>query len=131
MGTLPTALLRFARHSTDFGVRVLRGLVWPNVELAIRLWLAQIFFVSGAFKLTQWQAAKRISPASAPKSDSNINSAWISSDSIGQVLSESCAIGWPCDAAMSLAARNFARVPDHTPQPSPDFEGTYIVPDEL
>ena len=89
MGTLPTALLRFARHSTDFGVRVLRCLVWPNVELAIRLWLVQIFFVSGAFKLTQWQAAKHISPASAPKPGSNIESACISSDSIRQVLSES------------------------------------------
>ena len=54
---MPTALLRFAWHSTDFGVRVLRGLVWPTLELAIRLWLAQIFFVSGALMLTQWQAA--------------------------------------------------------------------------
>jgi NADH dehydrogenase FAD-containing subunit/uncharacterized membrane protein YphA (DoxX/SURF4 family) len=57
MGTLPTALLRFARHSTEFGVRVLRGLVWPYVELAIRLWLAQIVFASGALKLTHWQTA--------------------------------------------------------------------------
>ena len=54
---MPTALLRFAWHSTDFGVRVLRGLVWPTLELAIRLWLAQIFFVSGALKLTHWQTA--------------------------------------------------------------------------
>jgi hypothetical protein len=57
MDTLPSALLRFARHSTDFGVRVLRGLVWPNVDLAIRLWSAQIVFGSGAFKLTHWQTA--------------------------------------------------------------------------
>ena len=57
MDTLPTALLRFARHSTDFGVRVLRGLVWPNVELAIRLSLAKIVFASGALKLTHWQTA--------------------------------------------------------------------------
>jgi hypothetical protein len=68
------------------------------------------------------RAAKRISPASAPKSDSNINSACISSDSIRQVLSESCAIDWSRD--VSLAARNFARVPDQTPQPSPGLEDT-------
>jgi len=65
-GTLPDALLRFAGHSTDFGVRVLRGLVWPNVDLAIRLWLAQIFFVSGALKLTHWQTALYLAPHEYP-----------------------------------------------------------------
>jgi NADH dehydrogenase/putative oxidoreductase len=51
------ALLRFGRLSTDFSVRVLRGLAWPKAELAIRLWLAQIFFVSGVLKLTHWDTA--------------------------------------------------------------------------
>src|SRR5258708_11914658 len=51
------ALLRFSRLSTDFSVRVLRGLAWPKVELAIRLWLAQIYFVSGVLKLTHWDTA--------------------------------------------------------------------------
>jgi hypothetical protein len=50
MDTWPDTILRFARHSTDFTVRVLRGLLWPKFELAIRLWLAQSFFVSGALK---------------------------------------------------------------------------------
>src|SRR5260370_20407796 len=51
------ALLRFSRFSTDFSVRVLRVLAWPKVELLIRLWLAQIFFVSGVLKLTHWDTA--------------------------------------------------------------------------
>ena len=58
--TWPDAFLRFARHSADLCVRALRGLVWPNAELAIRLWLAEIFFVSGALKLTQWQTALQL-----------------------------------------------------------------------
>jgi len=51
------ALLRFSRLSTDFSVRVLRALAWPRVELVIRLWLAQIYFVSGVLKLTHWDTA--------------------------------------------------------------------------
>src|SRR5260370_4150697 len=51
------ALLRFSRFSTDFSVRVLRGLAWPKAELAIRLWLAQVYFVSGVLKLTHWDTA--------------------------------------------------------------------------
>jgi putative oxidoreductase len=57
MNAYAAALLRFSRLSTDFSVRVLRGLAWPKVELAIRLWLAQIFFVSGVLKLTHWDTA--------------------------------------------------------------------------
>ena len=57
MDTWPDPFLRFARHSADLSVRALRGLFWPKCELAIRLWLAQMFFVSGALKLTHWQTA--------------------------------------------------------------------------
>ncbi|MEA3196057.1 MAG: hypothetical protein QOF32_109, partial [Gammaproteobacteria bacterium] len=57
VNTYVAALLRFSRVSTDFSVRVLRGLAWPKVELTIRLWLAQIFFVSGVLKLTHWDTA--------------------------------------------------------------------------
>jgi NADH dehydrogenase FAD-containing subunit/uncharacterized membrane protein YphA (DoxX/SURF4 family) len=55
--TWPDAILRFARQSTDWGVRAVRGLLWPKFELAMRLWLAQMFFVSGALRLTHWPAA--------------------------------------------------------------------------
>ena len=37
--------------------RVLRNLAWPKLDLGIRLWLAQAFFVSGVLKLTHWQTA--------------------------------------------------------------------------
>ncbi len=57
MNSYAAALLRFSRFSTDFSVRVLRGLAWPKAELAIRLWLAQVYFVSGVLKLTHWDTA--------------------------------------------------------------------------
>jgi hypothetical protein len=57
MNAYAAALLRFCRLSTDFSVRILRGFAWPKVELAIRLWLGQIFFVSGVLKLTHWDTA--------------------------------------------------------------------------
>jgi len=50
-------LVRYSRGSTDFSVRILRGLLWPKVDLLIRLWLAQIFFASGVLKLVNWQTA--------------------------------------------------------------------------
>src|ERR1700730_6728150 len=54
---LLSKLLQYTRASTDFTIRVLRGLVWPKIDLLIRLWLAKIFFVSGVLKLTHWQSA--------------------------------------------------------------------------
>ncbi len=50
-------LVRFTRISTDFSVRIIRGLVWPKVDLLIRLALAEIFFASGVIKLTNWHTA--------------------------------------------------------------------------
>jgi NADH dehydrogenase/putative oxidoreductase len=52
-----TRLVRYSRSSTEFTVRVLRGLVWPKVDGLIRLALAEIFFVSGLLKLTNWHTA--------------------------------------------------------------------------
>src|SRR5271166_2738627 len=54
---LLTTSVRLSRASTDFTVRVLRGLVWPKVDVLIRLALAEIFFVSGVLKLTNWKTA--------------------------------------------------------------------------
>jgi len=48
---------RFGYALTDFSVRILHGLAWPKIELVIRLWLAQIFVVSGVLKLTHWATA--------------------------------------------------------------------------
>ncbi len=52
-----STLVRFSRASTEFTVRVLRGLVWPKADLLIRLALAEIFFRSGFLKLTNWHTA--------------------------------------------------------------------------
>lgn len=41
----------------EFLFRVFTKLAWPKIDLAIRLWLAQLFFVSGVLKLTHWQTA--------------------------------------------------------------------------
>ena len=48
------ALIRYSLASTGFTARVLRGLVWPPLDLIIRMALAEAFFVSGVLKLTHW-----------------------------------------------------------------------------
>src|SRR5271168_3809748 len=62
------SLVRYSRGSTDFSVRILRGLVWPKVDLLIRLWLAQIFFASGVLKLFNWQTALSLAAHEYPVS---------------------------------------------------------------
>jgi putative oxidoreductase len=37
--------------------RVLKVAAWPVIDLSLRLWLGQIFFVSGVIKATHWQTA--------------------------------------------------------------------------
>jgi NADH dehydrogenase FAD-containing subunit/uncharacterized membrane protein YphA (DoxX/SURF4 family) len=51
-------------HSDVF--RTLRSAAWPLVDLGIRLWLAQIFFVSGVLKLTNWPAALNLAATEYP-----------------------------------------------------------------
>ena len=51
------SMARLVVLSNDVAVRLLRSMVWPKVDLLIRLWLAKIFFVSGVIKLTHWQTA--------------------------------------------------------------------------
>ncbi|MEO8313633.1 MAG: FAD-dependent oxidoreductase [Pseudomonadota bacterium] len=50
-------LRRIAAKTVDFTLRVLRAIVWPKVDLAVRLWIGQIFFVSGVLKLANWSVA--------------------------------------------------------------------------
>ena len=52
-----TRFLRLYRLVADFGFRVLRGVVWPKIDLVIRLWLAKIFVTSGLLKVMTWQTA--------------------------------------------------------------------------
>jgi NADH dehydrogenase FAD-containing subunit/uncharacterized membrane protein YphA (DoxX/SURF4 family) len=60
--------LRAVLRTSDFFLTVVHGLVWPKIELGIRLWLAQIFFVSGILKLTHWQTALNLAAEEYPVS---------------------------------------------------------------
>jgi putative oxidoreductase len=64
--TWPDSFLRFARHCAVLCARALRGLLWPKFEVGIRLWLAQMFFVSGALKLAHWQTALHLASPGYP-----------------------------------------------------------------
>jgi NADH dehydrogenase/putative oxidoreductase len=57
LGAGAPPFLRLITRSADFFLHVVRGLAWPKLELAIRLWLAKVFFISGVLKLTHWQTA--------------------------------------------------------------------------
>ncbi len=61
-------LVRFGGSGAEFSFRLLRRIVWPKVELAIRLWLGQIFFVSGVIKLTNWHTALTLAATEYPVS---------------------------------------------------------------
>lgn len=51
-----TALLRYSKKGTYFSIRVLHALVWPKLDLVIRVGLAQAYLVSGLMKATHWSA---------------------------------------------------------------------------
>lgn len=51
-----STLLRYSKASTYFSVRVLHTLVWPKLDVVIRLGLAQAYLVSGVMKATHWSA---------------------------------------------------------------------------
>ena len=44
-----------SRAITKFWSSLFAGLVWPYIELAIRLWIAKLFFVFGILQLMHWQ----------------------------------------------------------------------------
>jgi hypothetical protein len=48
-------LIRFCRGGADLLIRMLNAVVWPPLELLMRLWLARLFFVSGLFNLMHSQ----------------------------------------------------------------------------
>jgi NADH dehydrogenase/putative oxidoreductase len=55
--TMASRIVRYGRASSEFSLRILRGLVWPKIDFLIRIALAEIFFVSGVLKLTHWNTA--------------------------------------------------------------------------
>jgi NADH dehydrogenase/putative oxidoreductase len=60
---LPRAVGRHA-HLVRFAERA----AWPPLDLAIRLWLAHVFFVSGVVKLMSWQTALNLAATEYPVS---------------------------------------------------------------
>ena len=95
-------VLHLYRSVTDFTFRVLRGLVWPKVDIGIRLWLAKIFVVSGFLKITAWQTALDLAAHEYPVSWMNpVTAAYlgVSIELVGGVL-----------LALGLATR-YASVP--------------------
>jgi NADH dehydrogenase FAD-containing subunit/uncharacterized membrane protein YphA (DoxX/SURF4 family) len=48
--------------------RLARWAAWPLIDLGIRLWLAQIFFVSGVLKVTHWHTALDLAATEYPVS---------------------------------------------------------------
>jgi putative oxidoreductase len=51
------SLLNAGRKWDNIVTRIVRTVAWPKADLAIRLWLAKVFFTSGVLKLSQWQTA--------------------------------------------------------------------------
>jgi putative oxidoreductase len=48
--------------------RRLKVVAWPIIDLGMRVWLAQIFFVSGVIKATHWQTALNLAATEYPVS---------------------------------------------------------------
>src|SRR6516225_11185889 len=48
--------------------RLARVTIWPFIDLGIRIWLAQIFFVSGVLKVTNWHTALDLAATEYPVS---------------------------------------------------------------
>jgi NADH dehydrogenase/putative oxidoreductase len=61
-----TSLIRFGRPLSDFTLRILNGLVWPKMDVLIRLALAEIFFASGMIKLMNWNTALNLAANEYP-----------------------------------------------------------------
>jgi putative oxidoreductase len=66
MPTLFRKLTATARAVTKFGSSLLEGLAWPYIELAIRLWIAKLFFSFGVLQLMQWQVTLALASQENP-----------------------------------------------------------------
>lgn len=51
---------------TKFWSSLLEGLAWPYIELAIRLWIAKLFFSFGVLELMQWQVTLALASEENP-----------------------------------------------------------------
>jgi len=101
-------LLRLFSRSADFFFYVMRGLVWPKIELGIRLWLAELFFVSGVLKLTHWQTALDLAANEYPVSWMNPVTAAYTGVSIEVIGGALLAVGFMTRyAAIATHPRSF------------------------
>jgi hypothetical protein len=131
------ALLRFSRFSTDLSVRILRGLAWPKVELVTRLWLAQIYFVSGVLKLTHWDTALYLATHEYPVSWASAGSAAAIGASIEVIGGALLAAGFmtagvtasPAANWLSAAADNAGRVKVAADLSVPGYPNVYAIGD--
>jgi len=61
-----------------FGRRAAERALWPVLDLVIRLWLAQVFFVSGVLKAADWQNALTLAANEYPVSWMDpVTAAWL------------------------------------------------------
>ncbi len=59
-------LIERTRDIVSFATRLLENTAWPFVDLAIRFWLAKIFFISGMLKLMHWTTAVELAAHEYP-----------------------------------------------------------------
>jgi NADH dehydrogenase/putative oxidoreductase len=59
-------LIERTRDITTFLARLFENTAWPFVDLAIRFWLAKIFFISGMLKLMHWATAVELAAHEYP-----------------------------------------------------------------
>ncbi len=59
-------LMEGTRHVNTIVVHLLENTGWPFIDLAIRCWLAKIFFVSGMLKLMHWSTAVELAAHEYP-----------------------------------------------------------------
>ena len=55
-----------SRAITKFWSSLFEGLAWPYIELAIRLWIAKLFFVFGILQFTHWQPTLELASQENP-----------------------------------------------------------------
>ncbi len=59
-------LIETSRAISRFWSSLFEGLAWPYIELAIRIWIAKLFFVFGMLQLMHWQSMLELASQENP-----------------------------------------------------------------